>query len=188
MPKRTHTRKRAVKKDRIAIPMNSGYTVILTRPPFNVARAVMAKAYELHPDPVPETEMVPMVTGVNYQLPVAEDDEAKAQRQKALEQAEAARESYLLKFAIEECLIVEDYEGEDGQQRLVDELQPQWEQVLKWGTIPDDLADLPPWQQAVQLFVISDIEDYMAVTINTLKALDADMIDPEEITQRGSFL
>ncbi len=188
MPKRTHTRKKAMKRDRIAIPMNSGYTVILTRPPFNVARGVMAKAYELYPDPVPETEAVTTVTGATYQVAVAEDDEVKAQRQKAAEQAEAQRESYLLKFAIEDCMVVEDYEGEDGQQALIDELQPQWEQLLKWGQVPDDLAELPKWQQTVQLFIISDIEDYMALTINTLRALDADLIDPEEIAQKGTFL
>ena len=188
MAKRTH-RKKAVKRDRLALNMNSGYTLIIERPPMNVARAVMARAEKENPKPEPPTETVEAVTGVTYHIASEDgDSEDDAQLKAQREAAQAKLYTHLMDFVFEEYTSIEGYNGQDGQQKLINELAPKWDVLRKWGDVPEDMADLSEWQQALRLFIVSDMEDYSVAMFGVLKAMDVDDLDEQEARQRASFL
>jgi hypothetical protein len=178
--------------DRLAVPVSSGYTLLVHRPSMQVIRAINARALELHPDPEPPAQTVEAVTGVVYRVAASEDDPAfaaaRAAYEQARERAQAARAEYLLDYVFRERLSVEGYETDEAKAALVAQYAPERAAVERYGTLPDDMRGLDDWQFVLRMFVVADAVDYGAVTLAAHKAFDVADVTEDELRSRVTFL
>jgi len=193
---------------RLAVPLSSGYTVIVRRPSVGMITAVQKRAEELFPYPQPPTETMAMVTGAAVEF--ATVDMAKLHRIKALSgpaqveavealsdderellrqimQVDAERLQYLLDYVFERRLEVEGVYTDEQKRQLIDVFAGEREEMLHYGSLPDDVKDLDDWQQTLRLFVVADQMDYAAVMAAAMMAFDRSDITPEEIRARVSY-
>ncbi|WP_324391615.1 hypothetical protein [Aggregatilinea sp.] len=178
--------------DRLAVPMSSGYTLIIKRPSMEVVRAINAKAIELYPDPEPPTQKIETVTGATYQVLAPGDDPEFAEAQKAyeqaLQQAQGERAQHFLEYIFKARLRVEGYETEEARQELISKYAEERAAVEEFGSVPEDMKALDDWQFTLRMFIVADAVDYGALTLAAHKAFDVNDISEDELRSRVTFL
>lgn len=206
MAKRNTSRKDG---GRYAVPVSSGYTIIVRRPSLQMITAVQHKAEQLYPMPEPPMTEMEMVTGVTEELPainleavyqaVSLDGAALVEALQDLtdkereflgqiKEAQNERTEYLLDYIFQKRLEVEGAYTDEQKQALMDAFADDMAELEEWGELPEALAELDDWQRFLRTFIIQDQADYAAVFAAAMWAFNVADVTDEEIRQRVRFL
>lgn len=175
---------RAVNGDRLAVNLSSGYTAIIRRPSIQAIRMIQAKAEELFPLPEQPTQAIEAVTGTTYHVVDDTKDEARKQ---AEAEVEGQRNNYIMDYVYRKRLVIEGHEDEAGRQAIIEKFAEDKAEIEEFGTIDDEFRALDDWQFTLRTFVVADGPDAAAFMLASMKALDQDGIDEQEIRRRVSF-